>query len=105
MIANVAALEIKPGEELRRELPGHARSRLGAAVAPKEIDFRQNQPKSRSGNKRSQAASVWPDPRLSRTRRARHPTRVVPATSSQAAAGSGTGAATPQLAKTRLRDV
>ena len=36
-------------EELRRALLGHARKRLGAAVAPKEIDFRVNLPKTRSG--------------------------------------------------------
>ena len=39
----------EPGEDLRRELLGHARRRLGAAVAPKEIDFRTNLPKTRSG--------------------------------------------------------
>jgi acetyl-CoA synthetase len=39
----------EPGEALRRELIGHARKRLGAAVAPKEIDFRANLPKTRSG--------------------------------------------------------
>jgi acetyl-CoA synthetase len=39
----------EPGEALRRELLGHARSRLGAAVAPKDIAFRQNLPKTRSG--------------------------------------------------------
>ena len=39
----------EPGEALRRELLGHARKRLGAAVAPKEIDFRKNLPKTRSG--------------------------------------------------------
>ncbi len=39
----------EPGEALRRELLGHARKRLGAAVAPKEIDFRANLPKTRSG--------------------------------------------------------
>ena len=39
----------EPSEALRRELVGHARQRLGAAVAPKEIDFRQNLPKTRSG--------------------------------------------------------
>jgi acetyl-CoA synthetase len=38
-----------PGEALRRELLGHARKRLGAAVAPKEIDFRANLPRTRSG--------------------------------------------------------
>ncbi len=48
-----AFVALKPGfeagEALRRELLGHARKRLGAAVAPKEIDFRQNLPKTRSG--------------------------------------------------------
>ena len=39
----------EPDEALRRELLGHARKRLGAAVAPKEIDFRANLPKTRSG--------------------------------------------------------
>jgi len=39
----------EPSEALRRELLGHARKRLGAAVAPKEIDFRDNLPKTRSG--------------------------------------------------------
>jgi acetyl-CoA synthetase len=37
------------GENLRRELLGHARKRLGAAIAPKDIAFRQNLPKTRSG--------------------------------------------------------
>jgi len=40
---------LAPSEALRRELLGHARRRLGAAVAPKEIDFRANLPKTRSG--------------------------------------------------------
>ena len=48
-----AFVALKPGfegnEALRRELLGHARKRLGAAVAPKEIDFRSNLPKTRSG--------------------------------------------------------
>jgi acetyl-CoA synthetase len=39
----------EPSEALRRDLLGHARRRLGAAVAPKEIDFRRNLPKTRSG--------------------------------------------------------
>jgi acetyl-CoA synthetase len=39
----------EPSEALRRELLGHARKRLGPAVAPKEIDFRKNLPKTRSG--------------------------------------------------------
>ncbi len=36
-------------ESLRRELLGHARKRLGAAVAPKEIDFLPVLPRTRSG--------------------------------------------------------
>jgi acetyl-CoA synthetase len=39
----------EPGEALRRELLGFARVRLGAAVAPKEIDFRPSIPKNRAG--------------------------------------------------------
>ena len=39
----------EPGEALRRELVGFARQRLGAAVAPKEIDFVPSVPKTRSG--------------------------------------------------------
>jgi acetyl-CoA synthetase len=38
-----------PSEALRRELLGHARKRLGAAVAPKEIDFTPSLPRTRSG--------------------------------------------------------
>ncbi|WP_419252660.1 acetate--CoA ligase [Caulobacter sp. ErkDOM-YI] len=37
------------GEPLRRDILGHARKRLGPAVAPKDIAFRQNLPKTRSG--------------------------------------------------------
>ena len=48
-----AFVALKPGfdadETLRRELLGHARKRLGAAVAPKDIEFRSNLPKTRSG--------------------------------------------------------
>jgi len=48
-----AFVALKPGfaasEELRRELLGQARKRLGPAVAPKEIDFRDNLPRTRSG--------------------------------------------------------
>lgn len=36
-------------EALRRELLGHARQRLGAAVAPKEIEFVGTLPRTRSG--------------------------------------------------------
>jgi acetyl-CoA synthetase len=39
----------EPTPELKRELLGFARSRLGAVVAPKEIEFRSNLPKTRSG--------------------------------------------------------
>jgi acetyl-CoA synthetase len=39
----------EPCEALRKELLGHARSRLGPAVAPRDIAFRQNLPKTRSG--------------------------------------------------------
>lgn len=48
-----AFVALKPGyvadEALRRELLGFARKRLGAVVAPKEIDFVQTLPKTRSG--------------------------------------------------------
>ena len=39
----------QPSEPLRLELLGHARKRLGAAVAPKEIEFQPSLPKTRSG--------------------------------------------------------
>jgi acetyl-CoA synthetase len=39
----------EPTPELKRELLGFARSRLGAVVAPKEIEFRSGLPKTRSG--------------------------------------------------------
>jgi acetyl-CoA synthetase len=48
-----AFVSLKPGfesgEALRRELLGHARKRLGAAVAPKEIAFLPTLPRTRSG--------------------------------------------------------
>jgi len=48
-----AFVSLKDGHEaseaLRRELLGFARSRLGAVVAPKEIDFLPTLPKTRSG--------------------------------------------------------
>ena len=48
-----AYVALKPGytpsDDLRLELTGHARKRLGPAVAPKEIAFRENLPKTRSG--------------------------------------------------------
>jgi len=39
----------QPSEELRLQLLGHARKRLGAAVAPKEIAFAESLPRTRSG--------------------------------------------------------
>jgi acetyl-CoA synthetase len=39
----------KAGEPLSRELLGHARKRLGPAVAPKEIAFSTDLPRTRSG--------------------------------------------------------
>jgi acetyl-CoA synthetase len=48
-----AFVTVRPGveenEATRKELLGFARKRLGAVVAPKEIDFRANLPKTRSG--------------------------------------------------------
>lgn len=40
---------VMPSEELRRAILAHARTRLGPVVAPKEIDFRDNLPRTRSG--------------------------------------------------------
>jgi acetyl-CoA synthetase len=42
-------LGFAPGEELKRDLLAHARRRLGAAVAPKEIAFLAELPRTRSG--------------------------------------------------------
>ena len=48
-----AFVTLKPGREanesLRMDLLGHARKRLGAAVAPKEIEFVAALPRTRSG--------------------------------------------------------
>ncbi|HSP77840.1 MAG TPA: acetate--CoA ligase [Myxococcaceae bacterium] len=38
-----------PDEALRRELLAHARTRLGAVVAPKELEFQPSLPRTRSG--------------------------------------------------------
>ncbi|MGE5102543.1 MAG: AMP-binding enzyme, partial [Deltaproteobacteria bacterium] len=40
---------VVPSDDLRLELLGFARKRLGAAVAPKEIAFRDMLPRTRSG--------------------------------------------------------
>ena len=45
----VAEDGLRADEALRMELLGHARKRLGAAVAPKEIDFLPTLPRTRSG--------------------------------------------------------
>jgi len=42
-------LGVEPNEALRRELLGFGRKRLGSAVAPKEIQFEKDLPKTRSG--------------------------------------------------------
>ena len=39
----------EPTESLRRELIAHARKKLGAAVAPKALDFKAGLPQTRSG--------------------------------------------------------
>jgi acetyl-CoA synthetase len=39
----------EPSEALERDIRGHARKRLGPAVAPREIVFRNTLPKTRSG--------------------------------------------------------
>ncbi len=39
----------EPGEDLRMELTGFARKRLGAAIAPRRIEFKSGLPKTRSG--------------------------------------------------------
>ena len=48
-----AFVVLKPGLEatdgLRKKILGHARKRLGPAVAPRIIEFKQNLPKTRSG--------------------------------------------------------
>ncbi len=45
----VLAKDQCPSESLRRELLAHARRKLGAAVAPREIDFAERLPHTRSG--------------------------------------------------------
>ena len=48
-----AFVALKPGftasQALQRQLLGHARQRLGAVVAPKQLEFRANLPRTRSG--------------------------------------------------------
>ena len=49
LAARVVEWTERTGHARGRALLAHARKRLGAVVAPKEIDFRQNLPKTRSG--------------------------------------------------------
>ena len=39
----------EPTDALKRQIIGHARSRLGPAVAPRDLEFRESLPKTRSG--------------------------------------------------------
>jgi acetyl-CoA synthetase len=39
----------EPSDQLRRELLGFSRDKLGSGVAPREIDFLPSLPKTRSG--------------------------------------------------------
>lgn len=45
----VLARDREPSDELRRELLGHARAHLGAAMAPRAIEFVDDLPHTRSG--------------------------------------------------------
>ena len=45
----VLASGSEPSEELRRDVLAHARVRLGPAVAPRELDFVDDLPRTRSG--------------------------------------------------------
>jgi acetyl-CoA synthetase len=48
-----AYVTLKQGNEaseaLRKELLGHARKRLGAAIAPRQVEIRTDLPRTRSG--------------------------------------------------------
>jgi acetyl-CoA synthetase len=46
-------------EKLRLELLGFGRQKLGSAVAPKEIEFKQNLPKTRSGKIMRRLLKAW----------------------------------------------
>ena len=51
-------------EELTRKIHGHARKKLGAAVAPKEIEITDHLPHTRSGKilRRMLKAKEWGQP-------------------------------------------
>jgi acetyl-CoA synthetase len=58
-----AFVTLKPGvkesEKLRLELLGFGRTKLGSAVAPKEIEFKNNLPKTRSGKIMRRLLRAW----------------------------------------------
>lgn len=58
-----AFVTLKPGYEetdkLRLELLGFGRTKLGSAVAPKEIEFKNNLPKTRSGKIMRRLLKAW----------------------------------------------
>jgi acetyl-CoA synthetase len=58
-----AFVSLNPGyewsEQLRKELLGWSRSRLGAAVAPREIDLEQDLPHTRSGKIMRRLLRAW----------------------------------------------
>lgn len=58
-----AFVSLKPGykasEELKMELLGFGRQKLGSAVAPKEIEFKQDLPKTRSGKIMRRLLKAW----------------------------------------------
>jgi len=49
----------EPSDELRLELIGFGRKKLGSAVAPKEIEFKQSLPKTRSGKIMRRLLKAW----------------------------------------------
>ncbi|RME56124.1 MAG: acetate--CoA ligase [Caldilineae bacterium] len=49
----------EPSEKLRLELIGFGRKKLGAAVAPKQIEFRDSLPKTRSGKIMRRLLKAW----------------------------------------------
>ncbi len=58
-----AFVSLNPGyqwsEELNKELLGFGRVRLGAAVAPREIDLEQDLPHTRSGKIMRRLLKAW----------------------------------------------
>ena len=58
-----AFVTLKPGheksEKMRLELLGFGRTKLGSAVAPKEVEFKDNLPKTRSGKIMRRLLRAW----------------------------------------------